>query len=64
MLGKTDWGGDRRKEKEGKEKGRKVKGDKRLKSEINKKLPVCLPYLPLFRQKSSLVFRLTGYNMD
>lgn len=62
-LGKTDWGGDGR--KEGKEKERKIKGEERLlKSEINKKLPVCLPCLPLFRQKSSLVFRLTWYNMD
>lgn len=56
----------REKERErGKEEREESKGEKRLlKSEINKRLPVCLPCPPLFRQKSSLVFRLTWCNMD
>lgn len=56
----------REKERErGKEEREESKGEKRLlKSEINKRLPVCLSCPPLFRQKSSLVFRLTWCNMD
>lgn len=44
------------KEKErerGKGEGESKGGKRLLKSEINKKFPVCLPCLPLFRQKTS-----------
>lgn len=33
MFGKTDWGGERRKEKERKEKRRKIKGGKKTAQE-------------------------------